>query len=92
MRTVKALPVLILLITLSSVRAQEKKLGVFEGKDDVGNPARVGNAVYDPEKQEYLVEGAGTNMWANRDVSVCLETAEGEFYSKQQCGLRWKGS
>jgi len=67
MRTVKALPVLILLITLSSVRAQEKKLGVFEGKDDVGNPARVGNAVYDPEKQEYLVEGAGTNMWANRD-------------------------
>ena len=67
MRTVKALPVLILLITLSSVRAQEKKLGVFEGKDDVGNPARGGNVVYDPEKQEYLVEGAGTNMWANRD-------------------------
>jgi len=66
-RTVKALPVLVILITLSGVQAQEKMFGVFEGKNDVGNPTRAGSAQYDADKQEYLVEGAGSNMWANRD-------------------------
>ena len=92
MRTVKALPVLILLITLSSVRAQEKKLGVFEGKDDVGNPARVGNAVYDAEKQEYLVEGAGTNMWANRDeFQFVWRRLKGNFILTSRAAFVGKG-
>jgi TolB protein len=92
MRTVKALPVLILLITLSSVRAQEKKLGVFQGRNDVGSPARAGNAVYDPEKQEYVVEGAGSNMWANRDeFQFVWKQLKGDFILTSTAAFIGKG-
>ena len=59
-RTVKALPVLVILITLSGVQAQEKMFGVFEGKNDVGSPARAGSTQFDADKQEYRLEGAGS--------------------------------
>ena len=47
--------------------SQPKRLGVFAGQTDVGNPVKPGAATYDVEKQQYTIEGAGTNMWAGRD-------------------------
>ena len=54
-------------VLVSAAVSQEKPVGAFEGQTDVGNPANAGQATYDPEKQEYTIQGSGTNMWAGRD-------------------------
>jgi TolB protein len=38
-----------------------KPLGVFEHHQDVGEPKRAGNAVYNPLEQTYTLSGAGAN-------------------------------
>jgi len=47
--------------------SQEKSLGSFAGQTDVGNPSKLGSAIYGIEKQEYTIAGSGTNMWLGRD-------------------------
>ena len=47
--------------------SQQSAVGVFSDQSDVGNPLRMGRTTYDNDKQEYTIEGAGTNMWAGRD-------------------------
>jgi Tol biopolymer transport system component len=47
--------------------AQQNPIGVFDGHMDVGNPVKQGAAAYNPETQEYTMEGAGINMWTNID-------------------------
>jgi TolB protein len=47
--------------------AQQTSVGVFAEQSDVGNPIRTGRTTYDSDKQEYTIEGAGSNMWADRD-------------------------
>jgi TolB protein len=42
-------------------------VGVFTDQSDIGNPIRAGRTTYDSDKQEYIIEGAGTNMWTGRD-------------------------
>ena len=91
-RTVKALPVLVILITLSGVQAQEKMFGVFAGKNDVGSPTRAGSTQYDVDKQEYLVEGAGSNMWANRDeFQFVWRRLKGDFILTSNAAFVGKG-
>ncbi|MGZ8554230.1 MAG: TolB family protein [Chitinophagaceae bacterium] len=45
----------------------QQPLGVFDGHIDVGDPIRKGSATYNPQTQEYTMEGAGVNMWTNID-------------------------
>ncbi len=45
----------------------QQPLGVFDGHGDVGDPVRKGSATYNPQTQEYTMEGAGVNMWTNID-------------------------
>jgi TolB protein len=47
--------------------SQRHSLGKFNGQTHVGSPIRTGDATYDAQKQEYTIQGAGTNIWANRD-------------------------
>ena len=49
------------------VVSQQTSVGAFADQSDVGNPLRRGRAIYDSDKQEYTIAGAGTNMWAGRD-------------------------
>ena len=49
------------------VSSQSNSVGTFAEETDVGNPLRTGRATYDSRNEEYSVEGAGTNIWANRD-------------------------
>ena len=46
---------------------QPTSLGTFADQGDVGNPLRAGHASFDTAKEEYTIEGAGANIWANRD-------------------------
>src|SRR5262245_53015853 len=47
--------------------AQQSPSGVFIDQSDIGNPIRTGRTTYDDDKQEYTIEGAGSNMWADHD-------------------------
>lgn len=48
------------------VRAQVA-VGIFEGHGDVGNNVKAGSAVYIPETGQYVVSGAGYNIWGDHD-------------------------
>ena len=43
------------------------RIGAFEDRADVGNPALKGTADLDAAKGEYRLTGAGANIWANAD-------------------------
>lgn len=46
---------------------QQSSLGTFANHNDVGDPVRTGRVTYDAVNDEYTIEGAGANIWANRD-------------------------
>lgn len=52
-----------------SISAQmlDKQIGLFEGHSDIGNVKRQGSTSYAAEKQEYAIEGSGSNIWFARD-------------------------
>ena len=53
------------LISTASLQAQD--LGVFEGHTDVGEKVKPGSAVFIPATGQYVVSGAGYNIWADHD-------------------------
>jgi TolB protein len=55
----------ILLLKISY--AEQSIHGVFQSSGDVGPVTIPGSVQYDVEKQEYWVEGSGTNMWFDKD-------------------------
>ncbi len=46
---------------------QQKQLGIFDDQTDTAELKKAATAIYDNERQEYVIEGAGTNMWLDRD-------------------------
>ncbi len=56
---------LMLLMPLSAQAQPE--VGFFDGYTNVGSVKLPGSVVYDAERQEYIVEGAGANMWFDSD-------------------------
>jgi TolB protein len=74
------------------VVAQQQPVGAFAGQTDVGSPTRSGAARYDPQKQEYTIEGAGTNMWAGRDeFHFVWQRLSGNFILTSQVAFVGKG-
>ena len=47
--------------------AQKQAVGIFENHDDVGTNVKPGSATYIPETQQYIISGAGANVWADHD-------------------------
>jgi TolB protein len=68
-RLLRTLVIIALGLTFTALPSfsQQKPLGLFDGQSDIGATERPGVAVYDAGKDEYTVEGSGTNMWANAD-------------------------
>ncbi len=58
---------LIVVVPHTIVFSQQTFIGRFTDQTDVGQPLRPGGAKYDANNQEYTIEGAGANIWANRD-------------------------
>jgi TolB protein len=48
-------------------RGQENPLGIFEGHADIGTHIKPGSAVYIPQTGQYVVTGAGSNIWDDHD-------------------------
>jgi Tol biopolymer transport system component len=55
------------LALLSNVAGAQSPIGIFDEQTDIGRTSAVGSASYDPQRQTYLIAGAGRNMWNDRD-------------------------
>jgi TolB protein len=73
--------------------AREKPLGVFDGHGDIGSVERPGSVTYDPQKQEYLITGAGLNMWFASDEGHFLwKRLKGDFILSARVEFLGKGT
>src|SRR5262245_39287954 len=59
--------ILFVMIQVGNSRSQQKSIDLFAETTAVGNPKITGKVSYDEAKQEYTIEGAGTNMWLGHD-------------------------
>lgn len=58
---------LFFILIISSASAQQKAIGIFDGQVDVGKNVKPGHGIYLPETQQYVVTGAGYNVWFDQD-------------------------
>ncbi len=47
--------------------SQKNTIGIFKGHGDVGARVKPGAVTYIPQTQQYVVSGAGYNVWADHD-------------------------
>jgi TolB protein len=47
--------------------AQDRAVGIFQGHGDVGTGVKPGSATFIPGTGQYIVSGAGYNVWADHD-------------------------
>jgi TolB protein len=72
--------------------SQQKPLGIFAGANDVGSPTKSGAVNYNPETQQYAIEGAGANMWLGRDeFHLVWQRLKGNFILTTRAEFIGKG-
>lgn len=55
-------------------------VGAFDQHGDVGAVGSPGSAAFDPDSQEYLLSGSGTNMWGDHDeFQYVWKKVKGDF-------------
>ncbi|CCH02337.1 Periplasmic component of the Tol biopolymer transport system-like protein [Fibrella aestuarina BUZ 2] len=82
--------VLLCLLTASATHAQP--LGLFDGHTDVGKVKKAGSARYDAKKDEYMLTGAGYNIWFDHDEFHFLwKRMKGDFILTTRASLIGKG-
>lgn len=60
--------------------AQASKIGIFDKSEDIGTCLIKGSSQYDGDKQEYILTGAGANMWFEKDAFHFLyKKMKGDF-------------
>lgn len=63
----KLIAFLFALILCNTVFSQKKAIGIFDGNSDVGTGVKTGHAVYLPQTHQYVISGAGYNVWGDHD-------------------------
>lgn len=60
---------LVILLFFCFVRSycQQNPVGIFEGHTDIGTHVKPGSATYISETGQYVISGAGYNVWADHD-------------------------
>src|SRR5258708_23180864 len=61
------LTLLALLTSFLNPVFSQNALGIFQGHSDVGTGVKPGSATYIPENGQYVISGAGYNVWADHD-------------------------
>jgi len=65
---IKSVFVFLLMIAGSVVAvAQTRPLGIFEGNSDIGENVKPGSAMYIQQTGQYIISGAGYNIWGDHD-------------------------
>ena len=57
----------LLTLALQPVFSQNTSLGIFQAHGDVGTGVRPGSATFIPETNQYVISGAGYNVWGDHD-------------------------
>jgi Tol biopolymer transport system component len=74
------MPFIIATMLNSTVYSQAGELGIFEKNTDVGTNVKPGSAVYIPKTGQYVISGAGYNIWADHDEFQFLhKKMKGDF-------------
>jgi len=75
-----------------SAQSINQKYGIFEGHSDIGNVEGPGNMTYNAEKQEYTIEGSGSNIWFDSDeFQFAWKKIKGDFILTAQDEFVGKG-
>jgi len=95
MRSIRRVIVLMLCAVGSTgaYAQQVKKIGIFDGHQDVGTEVKTGSAAYLPATQQYVVSGAGANIWGDHDeFQYVYKKLKGDFllYTRADF-VGWKG-
>jgi TolB protein len=62
----QSLAILLILFSMNAF-SQQSPLGIFEGNTDVGTNVKPGSAQFIPATGQYIISGAGYNVWADHD-------------------------
>src|SRR6201995_840149 len=84
---------LLILFSITS-NGQQNSLGIFEGNTDVGTNVKPGSATYIPETGQYVISGAGYNVWADHDeFQYVYKKIKGDFvlYTRAEFLGTWVG-
>ena len=85
-------PISVLFVLLNVAYSQNPSLGIFKGHSDIGNIELSGSAKYNSENSEYIIEGAGYNIWFERDEFHYLwRKIKGDFILKARVEFIGKG-
>lgn len=85
---------ILIMIASYSANAQDKTVGVFESHSDVGANVKHGSAVYIPETGQYVISGAGYNIWNDHDeFQFVWKKMKGDFilYTRAEFLGNWVG-
>src|SRR5450755_1240866 len=63
----KTLLAIILFVFSFVAYGQQNPVGIFESHTDVGTNVKPGSATFIPETGQYVISGAGYNVWADHD-------------------------
>ena len=64
----------------SSAIAQQGQIGIFDGSGDVGKETKKGSATYIPQTGQYVISGAGYNVWGDHDeFQFVYKKMKGDF-------------
>ncbi|HEY1164989.1 MAG TPA: hypothetical protein VGE90_07465 [Chitinophaga sp.] len=84
--------VLMGLLVTNIAFGQHMPLGVFEGHGDIGKGVKPGSAVYHPRKKEYIISGAGYNIWFDHDeFQFVWKRIKGDFVVYTRAAFIGKG-
>ena len=82
------------ILLLFTGSAFSQKIGIFDGHADVGTNVKPGSATYIPATQQYVVSGAGYNVWLDHDeFHFVWKKMKGDFilYTRAEFA-GWKGA
>ncbi|MEP7253249.1 MAG: hypothetical protein ABI683_12740, partial [Ginsengibacter sp.] len=85
------LGIIFLLQPWASTIAQQK-LGIFDGHTDVGTDVKPGSATFIPQTGQYVITGAGYNIWGDHDeFQFVWKKMKGDFilYTKAEFLGSW---
>ncbi len=75
-----ALPLLLLSLFLAAISATAQPVGIFTDHVDIGTNVKPGSAAFIPETRQYVISGAGYNVWADHDeFQYVWEKLKGDF-------------
>jgi len=74
------LSLLVFLVAFSAQPVFSQKVGIFDGHSDIGTNVKPGSTTYIPKTGQYIITGAGYNVWLDHDeFQYVYKKIKGDF-------------